>query len=658
MESVSYPARESSRVTWYNFIHGNLRDHSDVRPEILKSWIRCSEQGVNPYTINQVRVGEEDLKARIAKNPELMHVGIPAIDFLYKFVKGAGFVVTLTDADAVVLYVVGDEETLRASLGYVDAGTIWSEGCVGTNSIGTAIAEDEPFQLFGFEHYSQISQRWAGSAAPIHSPGGTILGTVAISGELSSVHLHTLGMAVTTARSIEVQLALHEASGMLELRNQYQAAIINSISEGLMVVDTKNRISMVNNVMAAMLKADEDSIVGLRIESIIPDPEMLHTIQMKSQITDHITKLVYGPTQLSCTITSRRVMRSDGKTETVLVVNETVRVKKLALRLQGDEARLHFDDIVGSDIKLLSAVEIARTAAETAANVLILGESGTGKDVFAQAIHNGSSRKNRPYVAVNCGAIPRELIASTLFGYEEGAFTGARKGGNPGKFELADGGTIFLDEIGEIPLDIQTVLLRVLENKTFTRVGGKSTIYANVRVIAATNRNLPREVQMMRFRQDLFYRLNVLSIPLTPLRERKGDIGVLAEHFLQQMNTRYQRTIRRIAPDAIRLLEQYHWPGNIRELQNIVERSVILTKGGEITAQTLEPLMLGNVEILGGDQAVMLNKISRSKTDEKNELICLLDGCHWNISKAAAKLGVARSTLYRKIDRYHLKEYE
>ena len=218
-------------------------------------------------------------------------------------------------------------------------------------------------------------------------------------------------------------------------------------------------------------------------------------------------------------------------------------------------------------------IEVARMAARSSSNVLIEGESGTGKELFAQAIHNASKRSAGPFVAVNCGAIPRELIASELFGYSEGAFTGAKKGGNPGKFELADGGTLFLDEIGDMPLEQQVALLRVIQEKSVSRIGSNQVIPVDVRIICATNKNLLELMQTGRFRQDLYYRLNVINLRILPLRERKEDIPVLFQHFLQQMNQEGNQLSQQ---DVIEHLLSYDWPGNVRELQNVVERFVHL----------------------------------------------------------------------------------
>ena len=311
-----------------------------------------------------------------------------------------------------------------------------------------------------------------------------------------------------------------------------------------------------------------------------------------------------------------------------------------------------FDDIVGHNPNFKRTLELAQTAARSDASILLLGEIGVGKDIMAQAIHNASTRRNNPYVAINCGAIPRELIASELFGYQEGAYTGARKGGNAGKFEIADGGTVFLDEIGEMSLDLQVHLLRVLENHTVTRVGGSEPIPVNVRIIAATNADLYQSVQNGLFRSDLYYRLNVISLHLPPLRERRDDIPSLIRHFYSQ----YYDGTPDVPEEFEEVLCEYSWPGNIRELRNIIERTVSLSPDKQLRTDYL-PSHLTAVQEPEPGYAAALSARSEPVTVselEKEALIARLRATNGNISRTAKELGVARTTIYRKIRQYHI----
>ena len=254
----------------------------------------------------------------------------------------------------------------------------------------------------------------------------------------------------------------------------------------------------------------------------------------------------------------------------MVMLKEIQKVRQFVNHLSGNQAKITFDDIIGQEPHFLQKLNEAKLAAATDSNVLIMGESGTGKEMLAQAIHNASKRRNKPFIAINCGGIPRDLLGSELFGYVEGAFTGAKKGGSAGKFELADGGTLFLDEIGEMSLEMQVLLLRVIQEKEVTRIGGHKVIPVDVRIIAATNKNLREEVQKGSFREDLFFRLNVMPITLPPLRERKEDIPLLARHFIGKLCQKLNKPFPEIRPDFMEALMQYDWPGIFQEAMKLV----------------------------------------------------------------------------------------
>ena len=626
-----------------------------VRREVMESWLRCRAAKVPPGLHTARHVTGKPLEELLARNAAFISVSEPLLKRFYKFVEGSGFVISLSDPAGIMLYVIGDEEAISLSNDNVAVGADWGETSVGTNSVGTSLVIDAPCQFWGYEHYSRLPQRWAGSGCSVHGPAGTIIGNLAISGPVEKSHLHTLGMVVMTASAIEMQLKLREVLDHFNVVNQHQEAIINSISEGLFILDVKGEILLANDYLAKFLHTGREALLGQRIGELFSDENLLNAIRNGEEITDYLTELAWAGSHHSCTVTCRKMNQQTGSPETLLLIEESIRAKKLAQRINVNDVLLTFRDIIGADLPFQATIGIAKAAAETSANVLILGESGTGKEVFAQAIHSGSMRKNAPFVAVNCGAIPKELIASTLFGYEEGAFTGAKKGGSPGKFELADKGTLFLDEIGVLSLDGQAVLLRVLDQKMFTRVGGKKTISVDVRIIAATNRDLLQESLAMHFRQDLYYRLNVLSIHLPALRDRKGDIELLSEHFLRRMCQRYQRDITEITEDARELLRTYPWPGNIRELQNTIERAVVLSTKAELDRQDIQALLPELAEPMPVPAAGRWDRPVQTDRDERERLRAVLEECHWNVSKAAVRLGGARSTLYRKMYIYGFK---
>jgi DNA-binding NtrC family response regulator len=324
---------------------------------------------------------------------------------------------------------------------------------------------------------------------------------------------------------------------------------------------------------------------------------------------------------------------------------EKINLRKRVLKLEAQvQKKYGFDAIIGQSKELLAAISIAQKVAATDATVLLLGETGTGKEVFAQAIHYGSNRSQKAFQAINCSALSSEILESELFGYKSGAFTGAAKD-KKGLLEEANGGTLFLDEIGDMPIDLQTKLLRVLENHSFIKVGDTHTVTVDVRVIAATNRDLASDVKEGRFREDLYYRLNVLMITLPPLRERKKDIPLLAGFFLKQFACKTNTGVHSMSQEFINKLEKHNWKGNIRELKNILERAVILSTGNELTSRDL-PFELQTDE--GDSEGLEL------AAAEKRHIRKVLQYTGGNKTETAKLLNIGIATLYRKIEEYQL----
>jgi DNA-binding NtrC family response regulator len=310
-----------------------------------------------------------------------------------------------------------------------------------------------------------------------------------------------------------------------------------------------------------------------------------------------------------------------------------------------------FCDLVGKSRKMFEVFERIKVVADSNFNVLIEGESGTGKELVAKAIHQKSHRKDKPFVTINCAAIPLALMESELFGHEQGAFTGALKQ-KTGKFELANSGTIFLDEIGELDKALQKKLLRVLEDRIIQRVGGNADINTDFRLIAATNRDLKKEVQKKQFRSDLYYRLNVIDIKIPPLRNRKEDVLCLIEYFLKKYSTIEKKEITEIAPQALAVLYDYDWPGNVRELENIIKRAIVFCKNQKIKKSDLPSHLISTrIQALNVQEKKEVNKTTQR---EKNEIIKTLSKAGGNKTKASELLGIHRRQLYRKIDEYNI----
>lgn len=340
-----------------------------------------------------------------------------------------------------------------------------------------------------------------------------------------------------------------------------------------------------------------------------------------------------------------------------LITTPQLRSAEISKRITNNAVR-SFENIIGDSSALKKAIQTGQAIARSDSNIMILGESGVGKDIFAQAIHNAGKRKNKPFVAINCGALPRDLIASELFGYDEGAFTGAKRQGNMGKFELANGGTLFLDEIGELPMDLQASLLRAVEQKKITRLGGSREIEVDVRIISATNADIKALIAQKKFRSDLYYRLNTLRLIIPPLRERGDDAVLLAEYFIDSITTRIGRAQRmKLAEDAKEPIRRFSWPGNIRQLQNVIESVVQLCDGDTIHGQDI----LENIdaeELTGKNRTITTKRKTsparRGYMPTKEEIEQALKRCGGNRSKAAEELGIARRTLYNYISKYEI----
>ncbi len=348
------------------------------------------------------------------------------------------------------------------------------------------------------------------------------------------------------------------------------------------------------------------------------------------------------------------ITKGDEDNQIIPVIERALQKVRMASKIKRLENQLSekygFQNLLGKSRALKEAVTIARKVAETNTPVLLIGETGTGKEIFAQAIHYASARQQKPFVAVNCSAFAKNLLESEMFGYKAGAFTGADKN-KKGLFEEADEGTLFLDEIGEMNIDLQAKLLRALETQSFIKAGDTKTTDVDVRIIAATNRNLEAEIQTGNFREDLYYRIGVMKIEIPPLRERKEDIPILADHFVKYYAPKMNRVVNRIADEFIEKLKSYPFPGNIRELRNIIERALILNSGDVLQAASLPREVTLNTRLPLPDSLTASTTLAEI---EKQHIQRVLTSCDGNKTKAAEMLGIGTATLYRKIESYGL----
>lgn len=459
--------------------------------------------------------------------------------------------------------------------------------------------------------------------------------------------LDSIRYALESAQQL-VALQKHEQKKQWEYQvtSQRLSMILNNTNEGILSADRMGRIQVANQAALQLLKRRLPQVSGMPMAQILPELGS----PTGSSPYSRLVRLHGG----MCSV-DHIPLKIDGNVEGALYILRNVRDVqrsehniRMQLYKKGNRAKYHFEDIQGKSSLLEQAKQIASSYSQTDSTVLVCGETGTGKELFAQSIHNASSRAAGPFVAINCASLGKELLESQLFGYVEGAFTGAAKGGRPGLFEIAHGGTIFLDEIGEIPMETQTQLLRVLQEKEIRRIGSDHTLPVDVRVITATNRNLAQEVDTGHFRRDLYYRINILRLTIPPLRERKGDVMVLAEYFLQMYFPQEREAIMQILRRN-RLLEQYTWPGNIRELMGLLERMAALWKygGGEVAETVLRESLGVAGKLPHIPEPEPAADASGAVRPDRAAIEKALELCHYHRGQAARMLGCSRSTLWR-----------
>ncbi|MCG8443801.1 MAG: sigma 54-interacting transcriptional regulator [Caulobacterales bacterium] len=562
----------------------------------------------------------------------------------------------LVDAQGTLAAFDGGELIMRAlaSSGW-RSGMSFREEFAGANAVDIALRDREPAHTVGAHHTVLALHDKAIHAQPLLTAGGEVLGALAL---ITTAGANTRNAAAATslaASLLETTLLSEGAAAELTRRLAEQRAIADAMSDGTMVINRNGIVEYMNVPAGRILRIDPERAVGSRLADMLGfEPVISPIFESGTGYSDEEVRIKRDGYAIHLIDTATPITDRAGRVASVVnTFREFGRVAQVAKKFGGNEARYSFDSVIGRSPALLDAVETARRAARGQSNVLITGESGTGKELFAQGIHLESPRAGGPFVAINCAALPLDLIESELFGYVSGSFTGASRSGRPGKFELASTGTIFLDEISEMPLDVQAKLLRVLQEREITRIGSSDPTPIDVRLVAAMNRNARSLVRDGLFREDLFYRINVIEIAIPALRERAGDVRILAEHYLQHYAALLDKPAREVIEPVMRRLERHDWPGNVRELQNTVERMVHFSDS-EIIGEGLELPQGTRAEGRGLDATPDApgTGIRTLAEVEREVIVAALGKTGHNVTRAAQILAVTKPRLYRLIDRH------
>ena len=635
-------------VAWENFVAGKALAVTPVSKLVLSSWQRSARAGVEPSArLAPLAVRGDGLEQLRQRSHDLMWAAKGLFVNSAHLLERSGSIMMLTDQNGVVLEVAGDMGTRESgqAIHLVEGGN-WHESVVGTNGIGTALAMRRPVQVHAAEHFCEGIKRWTCAAAPVFFPGTEqVLGVVDISGPPSTYQGSNLVLAVAAARQIEAVLAerasrehiyLLEACLKFGARGDVVAMIV--LDRNAKLIHLSGGLPGFDLRLGSCLPGLEPGRTVEEWARRLPDglrPDWLHPVSVDGRSIGAllvVPKILRGVTVVTRQYTGSAA-RSDSGSEI-------------------DPLRNGFGNLAGNSPALRTAINRAQQLSGRRVSVLIHGETGVGKELFARAIH-GDEARSGPFITFNCGATTKELIGSELFGHVRGAYTGATNEGRAGRFELAHGGTLCLDEIGDLPLELQPVLLRALEEGVVCRLGEAKPRRVDVRLLAMTNRDLLKEVEAGHFRRDLYHRIGVTSIRVPPLRERASDIELLADHFNHRLAERHGVAPRKFSPDVMAILRAYSWPGNVREMRNVIE-SLLLTSNEELVQCDELP-----EEVLAaagtGAGASVASPATSLEEAERLAIVCAVKSMHGNLTQAARALGVSRSTLYRKVERYHLE---
>lgn len=639
----------------------DTRTLSCVYPEVAESWVRSKDCNVDPFMEKfGFHINPKDFAAIIKEKKILIETTSAYIKNFMPLLTGSGYLMGLTDENGVVLLLEGAQREIESFEKInVHVSAVLSEELVGTTAHALCIHHRKPVQIIGPYNYCIVFQDNITSATPILDENGDVIGTLLVvqmlaKKDLRDMQSHSLGWVISMGYAIENLLKTKKQNYGLRIMNGILEATLSLVDQGIITVNKEGQINHINKEGAKIFGKLPEDVTGKDYKKLMKQEQSLRVSQILqggNPVSDYETTIAYEKSERQYFMNVKPVL--DGQEEmpkgAVIRLVRTDKVDRLIAHRSGATAAYRFEDILGTCSSMEKAIKVARHVGGMVYNVLLIGESGTGKELFAQAIHN-QNRPDGPFVAINCASMPRNLIESELFGYEAGAFTGAERKGRPGKFELANGGTLFLDEIGDMPIEIQPVLLRVLEDKRVMRLGSDRYIPVDFRIVAATNKDLYKMVREKSFREDLYFRLSIFKIAIPPLRERGEDIFLLAQYFIEDICKKMKYQVPELSPAVYKKIREYDWPGNVRQLENAMVYAVNMAQDGIIKLNNLPDELFYN----SLTDKVNQNLLSLSELEKRSIQDAMIYTGN-NTLEMARILGLGRTTLYRKLKEYDIK---